>query len=167
MLSQCVGRWTTTIFGARSPSRGVADRDDDNPPPILARRPERAGGEHRAGHCLRPRPTVSTNRVVAEALFCAENGWRPKRWPTSAGRCATRRYESTHALWALDLADGAAASNAERSTRVRAIAAELTAAQPASLAPARSLDIDLYAERLSSWPWSAGLSAGSTRGRAR
>jgi hypothetical protein len=142
-------------------ARMVADRDDDNPQrrfwvPDLAAPPEHTS---RWTVPATPGARVNTNRVVAEALYCAENGWRPE---TMAYVCGPMRdgggYHSTHALWALDLARrrGCVTKPAFHAC-ARAIAAEVVAAQPARLAPARSLDVDLYAERLlvlarAGWP---------------
>src|SRR5690242_3009684 len=142
-------------------ARAVADRDEDNPQrrfwvPELAAPPE-----HTSRWTLPSTPgaRVNTNRVVAEALFCAENGWRPE---TAAYACGPMRdgggYESTHALWALDLARrrGCLARPAFHAC-ARDIAAELAAAQPERLAPAHSLDVDVWAERVmvlarAGWP---------------
>jgi hypothetical protein len=93
---------------------------------------------------------VNTNRVVNEALHCARNGWRPA---TTTYVCGPMRdgggYQSTHALWALDLAlRNGCVDAAVAQPCLRALQAELAAAQPATFSPAHTLDIDLYAERV-------------------
>lgn len=142
-------------------ARSVADRDDDNPQRRFWIAELAAPPEHTSRWTLPDAPgaRVNTNRVVAEALFCAENGWRPETMAYACGRMRDGGgYHSTHALWALDLARrrGCVAKPAFHAC-ARAIAAEVLAAQPARLAPANSLDVDLYAERLlvltlAGWP---------------
>jgi hypothetical protein len=132
-------------------SRAVADRDDDNPQRRFWMPEFRSPPEHTSRWAV---PTeagarVNTNRVVAEALHCAENGWRPE---TQAYACGPMRdgggYQTTHALWALDLARrSGCVSEADFRPCARALQDELAAA-PVALAPARTLDVDLYAERL-------------------
>jgi hypothetical protein len=155
-------------------ARDVADRDDDNPQRRFWIDDFTAPADHTSRWTLPPASggRVNTNRVVSEALFCAEHGWRPE---TMAYVCGPMRdgggYESTHALWALDIARrrGCVAGAAFHAC-ARPIAAELAAAQPERLAPARSLDVDLWAERLlvlarAGWPrrrldpWVAALLA--------
>lgn len=89
---------------------------------------------------------INPNRVVTEALYCAEAGWRPE---TEAYACGAMRdgggYHTTHALWALSVARANGCSEAPCAND---LVAELVAAQPDPLTAARSLDVDLYAERL-------------------
>jgi hypothetical protein len=153
-------------------ARAVADHDDDNP----QRRfwiPEFTSPPEHTSRWVVPRPgepRVNTNRVLIEALHCGENGWRPE---TMAYLCGPMRdaggYQSTHALWALDLARrrGCVASP-DFHRCARPIALELEATERAPLAPKNSLDLDLFAERLlvlalAGWPldrldpWAAAL----------
>jgi hypothetical protein len=133
-------------------ARPVADHDGDNP----QRRFWIAGFESPRQHTAAWRvpaageARANTNRPVAEALHCARNGWRPE---TTAYVCGPMRdgggYHTAHGLWALALAreNGCVTDAASRSC-VGALAEELIAAQPATLAPATTLDMDLYAERV-------------------
>src|SRR5262249_14793580 len=96
-----------SLHAAFERARSVADRDQDNPqrrfwPPdvtVTAEHPSRWPVPTDAGQ------RVNTNRVVAEALFCKENGWRAD---TMRYVCGPMRddggYQTTHALWALFLA---------------------------------------------------------------
>jgi len=134
---------------AYAQAREVADRDHDHPHrrvwlPDFSSPPEHtsrwqapAVGEAR----------INTNRVISEALHCAENGWREQ---TEAYICGPMRdaagFHSTHALWALDIArragclrDGACIAELQQ---------ELEAVQPADFRPETTLDVDLYAERV-------------------
>src|SRR5262249_39077581 len=132
-------------------ARPVGDHDDDNPlrrfwvPDFVSPRAHTA--EWRVPAAGEPR--ANTNRVVAEALHCARNGWRPE---TTAYVCGPMRdaggYQTAHALWALVLArqNGCLADEGTRSC-IRALADELADAQPATLDPRTTWDVDLYAER--------------------
>ena len=133
-------------------ARPVADHDDDNP----QRRFWIAGFESPRPHTAAWRipgsgePRANTNRPVAEALHCARNGWRPE---TMAYVCGPMRdgggYYTAHALWALALArENGCVTDAASRPCVRALSEELIAAQPATLAPTTTLDVDLYAERV-------------------
>jgi hypothetical protein len=133
-------------------ARTVADRDSDNPHRRFWTPGFTSPPEHTTRWAV---PTeagqrVNTNRVVIEALFCKENGWRPE---TMRYLCGPMRddggYGTTHALWALDLAHGAGcATGTDYETCARDLQAELARAQPAPFQPHTTLDIDLYAERL-------------------
>lgn len=129
-------------------ARSVADRDDDNP----RRRfwvPEMRIDAARTSRWQVPTDgsRVNTNRVVEEALYCAENGWRPE---TTRYVCGPMRddggYQSAHGLWVLSIArrNGCV----EEEACLASLQAELAAAQPDRLAPRATLDIDLFAERL-------------------
>jgi len=142
-------------------ARVVADHDDDNPQRRFWMPDFTSPPEHTARWTLPSdgKARVNTNRVLIEALHCKENGWRPE---TMAYVCGPMRdgggYESTHALWALDLARRrGCVTKAEFHRCARPIAVELDAAERVPLAPARSLDLDLFAERLlmlamAGWP---------------
>lgn len=137
---------------ANDRARAVADRDHDHPHrrlwlPELVSPPEAtslwrvpASGE----------PRININYVVSEALHCDRNGWRPE---VQAYLCGSMRdaggYQTTHALWALVLArdHGCARTEAAEACQ-RALVDELVAAQPTELRPSRTLDLDLYGERL-------------------
>lgn len=90
---------------------------------------------------------ANPNRVVTEALFCSDHGWRPA---TDAYTCGPMRdqggYQSTHALWALSIARDQGCLKGP--SCIPALVDELSAAQPEAPTPERSLDLDLYAERL-------------------
>jgi hypothetical protein len=129
----------------------VSDHDDDNPlrrfwvPDFVS--PPAHTAEWRVPAAGEPR--ANTNRVVAEALHCARNGWRAE---TAAYVCGPMRdaggYQTAHALWALALArdNGCLADEAARSC-MQALADELAGAQPTTLAARTTHDVDLYAER--------------------
>lgn len=95
-------------------------------------------------------PRVNPNLVVSEALHCTENGFRPE---TTAYVCGAMRdaggYHTTHGLWALALArDRGCVDAGAVAACVAALQAETAAAQPEALRPGRTLDVDLYGERL-------------------
>ena len=89
---------------------------------------------------------INPNRVLTEALFCQDHGWRAQTTEYVCGAMRDDgRYHTTHGLWALVLAN-------RRGCVDRACAdslvEELESHQPDDLAPATTLDVDLYAERL-------------------
>lgn len=90
---------------------------------------------------------INTNRVLSEALHCAENGWRAA---TEAYICGPMRdhagYHTTHGIWALDIAIRAGCATG--ATCMPSLRAELATAQPDPFEPKATLDIDLYAERV-------------------
>lgn len=89
---------------------------------------------------------VNVNRVLTEALHCQERGWRAQ---TTAYVCGPMRdnggYHTTHGLWALALAQERGCIPA---TCLSEILDEVESAQPSTLQPTATLDIDLYSERL-------------------
>jgi hypothetical protein len=133
-------------------ARSVADRDDDNPQRRFWTPNFTAPPEHTSRWIVPTAPgtRVNTNRVVAEALFCKENGWRPE---TMRYLCGPMRdeggYGTTHALWALDLAhrNGCVTADAYEGCAAD-LQRELAGTQPSPFEPRTTLDIDLYAERL-------------------
>ena len=133
-------------------ARTVADRDNDHPHRRFwipgFRSPARDTSQWEVPTDSSRR--VNSNRVVSEALHCAENGWRPQ---TMHYVCGPMRddggYQTTHALWALDIAHrNGCVSGADFAACVRELQSELRTHQPASLEAHATLDIDLYAERL-------------------
>lgn len=90
---------------------------------------------------------VNPNFVVSEALHCGSNGWRNE---TERYVCGPMRddggYQSTHALWALDIATRNRCTRAEEC--VASLRREMRDRQPNPFFPAKTLDIDLFAERL-------------------
>lgn len=90
---------------------------------------------------------VNPNFVVSEALHCAANGWRDE---TERYVCGPMRddggYQSTHALWALDIAIRNGCTRAEDC--VATLRHEMRERQPDPFAPEKTLDIDLFSERL-------------------
>lgn len=115
--------------------------EDFRLPPELSR-----GWDVPEGFALR----VNPDRVVTEALHCAENGWRAA---TTAYVCGPMRdgggYYTAHGLWALVLARERGCLDASLAAAcIAELRAELAAAQPIVLVPWSSLDIDLFAERL-------------------
>lgn len=133
-------------------ARARSDRDVDHPHRRFYDPAFRSPREHTATWAIPAAgaPRVNPNQIVSEALHCAENGWRPE---ATAYACGAMRdeggYYTAHALWALLLArDGGCVEDAAIATCLRSIEEELAKAQPERFAPARSLDVDLYAERL-------------------
>jgi hypothetical protein len=133
-------------------ARAMADRDNDHPhrrfwvpnlpaPVEFTSRWQVPGpGEER----------VNSNRVVSEALFCADYGFRPE---TLRYVCGPMRddggYQTTHALWALGIAhQNGCVPDADFEPCARAMQRELLEQQPTTFTPHATLDIDLYAERL-------------------
>ena len=95
-------------------------------------------------------PRVNTNRVLHEALYCRDYGWRTQ---TMRYVCGPMRddggYQTTHALWSLTIAyRNGCIAKADFEPCARALQQELADKQPAVLEPHVTLDIDLYAERL-------------------
>ncbi len=133
-------------------ARTVADRDDDHPHRILWVPKQTMPAKVTSGWALPsdPQKRAKPNDVVSEALHCAANGFRAQ---TLAYACGPMRddggYYTTHALWAVALAlERNCVTQAETAECVASMHDELLAAQPAELHPSRSLDTDLYAERL-------------------
>lgn len=133
-------------------ARTVADRDNDHPhrrfwiPGFHAPARDTSQWEVPSDGSQR----VNTNRVVSEALHCAENGWRAQ---TMRYVCGPMRdsggYQTTHALWALHIAhQNGCIAEADFDACARALQSELRTYQPTTLEPHATLDIDLYAERL-------------------
>jgi hypothetical protein len=133
-------------------ARPLADHDDDNPQrrfwvPDFTAPPEHTS---RWKVPVNPGERVNTNRVLGEALFCKENGWRAD---TMRYLCGPMRddggYQTTHALWALSIAHAyGCVGGAAYEACARSLQQELVAKQPATFEPQATLDIDLYAERL-------------------
>lgn len=141
-----------TLRTAFAAARQRADGDHDHP----QRRFWIADFASEAKHTSRwavpgePGQRVNVNKVLHEALYCKEYGWRPA---TMAYVCGPMRdaggYETTHGLWALAIAvENGCLKDADYIPCARALHAELAAAQPAELRPQVTLDVDLYAERL-------------------
>lgn len=129
-------------------ARAVADGDDDHPHrrfwvADLPAEQTAAWAVPTAGE-----PRANTNRVISEALHCRENGWRAA---TTAYVCGPMRdsggYQTVHGLWALQIASDNGCIEAAGACRTE-LQAELAGAQPATLEPRTTLDVDLYAERL-------------------
>jgi hypothetical protein len=89
---------------------------------------------------------ANVNRVLTEALFCNDHGWREQ---TTTYVCGPMRddggYHTTHGLWALTIAHQRGC--VDQSCR-DSLVAELLSHQPSSDALIATLDLDLYAERL-------------------
>jgi hypothetical protein len=95
-------------------------------------------------------PRINPDRVLTEALYCDENGWRRE---TADYVCGALRdaggYYSAHALWAVVLArERGCFLGPDAQACTEALRRELLAAQPLFLVPWSTLDIDLFAERL-------------------
>jgi hypothetical protein len=95
-------------------------------------------------------PRVNPNLVVGEALHCVENGWRRDTTTYVCGPMRDRGgYHTTHGLWALLIVRERGCIEAEAiAACVADLQAELVSTQPEKLRPERSLDVDLYGERL-------------------
>jgi hypothetical protein len=131
-------------------AREWADRDPDNPLrrawDATARLPASATAEWAAPA---PGSRVNVNRVLIEALYCAENGLRSSTLDYIAGPMRDRGgYQTAHGLWALVLArDRGCLDAAAFGAAAAPLIAELRAAQPAKPGPA-TLDVDLFGERI-------------------
>lgn len=134
--------WTAAV--------AVADADHDHPHRRFWRADLHSPPAH-TSEWLAPASgeRVNSNLVLSEALHCSENGWRSQ---TTAYVCGPMRdaggYQSTHALWALALAQQSGCLEDAALACVRDVQKEVAQAQPAKLEPRKTLDIDLYAERL-------------------
>lgn len=133
-------------------ARTVADRDHDHPHRVLWVPDLEVPAKVTTGWTVPAAGgrRAKTNDPLSEAMHCKRNGFRPE---TLAYVCGPLRdgggYYTTHALWAVVLArDAGCVGEAETAECVASMQSELLDAQPAALAPERTLDIDLYAERL-------------------
>jgi hypothetical protein len=133
-------------------AREIADRDEDNPMRRFWIPELRSPVEHTSTWAVPAagEKRVNTNRVIIEALHCAENGLREE---TVAYLCGPMRdgggYQSTHALWALELARSAGCDAALRAAACRAsLQEEILAAARQPVAAQRTRDLDLFAERV-------------------
>jgi len=93
---------------------------------------------------------VDPDRVIAEALYCADNGWRPETSRYIAGPMRDGGGDQTaHALWALSLAETNGCLREGEYLRVAPdLQQELRDHQPSEFDPETTLDIELYAERI-------------------
>jgi len=112
---------------------------------------------------------VNPDRVVTEALHCADNGWR---LGTTAYVCGPMRddggYYTAHGLWALTLARAAGCvAPAEVDSCISDLRLELARAQPVLFVPWGTLDIDLFAERAVMLLVSGGLPPSARDGPAQ
>ncbi len=133
-------------------ARTYAERDRDHPHQRFWR-PEFAAPAKDTSQWTVPGPggkRVNPNEVISEALYCRENGWRPETLRYVCGAMRDRGgYQTAHALWALVIVRGNGCLSAEQLARcMTALEKELARAQPATLKPLKTLDIDIYAERL-------------------
>lgn len=137
---------------ASAAAERVADRDHDHPHRRFYRPDFHSPPEH-TSRWIPPAagaPRASPNAVLSEALHCSENGFRPE---TIAYVCGPMRddggYHSTHALLGLVLArERGCVDLGATSKCLASLQAELARAQPSTLQPKRSLDVDLYGERI-------------------
>lgn len=133
-------------------AREIADRDTDNPlrrfwdastdPPL-----------EETSFWIVPTSSeqrVNTNRVVGEALYCAERGWRPETSRYVAGPMRdSGGYQTAHALWALYLAArNGCLADGEYLRLAPDLQRELRDHEPVEFQPSETLDVDLFAERL-------------------
>ncbi|MFQ5515472.1 MAG: hypothetical protein ACE5FG_13710 [Myxococcota bacterium] len=93
---------------------------------------------------------VNPNRVTSEALHCDRSGMREESLAYLSGPMRDAGgYQSVHALWALVLAhERGCVEGRTYETSLRSLQRELVEHQPATFTPTRTLDIDLYAERV-------------------
>ena len=89
------------------------------------------------------------NRVIAEAVHCAEHGLRAETLAYVTGPMRDGGgYQTTHAVWALVLARDQGCLDAARfAALTRPLLDELRATQPAAPEPG-VVAVDLFAERL-------------------
>ena len=147
-------RRTTDSEGLRiafERARRVADRDADNPMRRAFDETYRAPAEHTSRWAIPGpgQPRVNVNRVVEEALFCAENGLRPETLAYATGPMRDGGgYFTAHAIWALVLARDRGCLRRARFDRLaRPLLDELLGAQPPRPEEG-ALAADLFAERL-------------------
>jgi hypothetical protein len=139
------------IRRADATARAVADRDADNPMRRMIDPAYRAPATSTAAWEV-PAPggeRVNVNRVVVEALHCADNGLREQTIAYATGPMRDDGgFHTTHAVWALAIArDAGCLDGARFEALVRPLLDELRAAQPA--APGAAVrDVDLFAERV-------------------
>jgi len=133
-------------------AREIADRDDDNPlrrfwdasfalpADVTSSWDVPSGSDER----------VAPHEVIAEALYCADNGWRPETSRYVAGPMRDGGGEQTaQALWALYLAETNGCLEEGEYLRVApALQRELRDHQPPEFDPETTADIELYAERI-------------------
>lgn len=138
------------IARAYAAARAVADRDLDSPLRRAVDDHARVEADAAIGWAA---PTdgrrVNVNRVVAEALHCADHGLRDQTLAYIGGPMRDGGgYHTAHGLWALAVARDRGCLDAARFAAVAApLVLELRAAQPAA-PDAAVLATDLYAERL-------------------
>jgi len=139
------------LRGAWKKAKVVADRDDDHPMHRFWDPQHRALEEQVQG--WRPpspgRPRANVNRVVTEALYCDVYSLRDETLSYLSGPMRDDGgYHTTHALWALVIAhDNGCIDDAVYEDLAQTMQQELVRAQPATLTPKVTLDVDLYAER--------------------
>jgi hypothetical protein len=133
-------------------ARKVADRDHDNPLRRIWDESAAASQDVTTGWtapaCEGGR--VDADRVVIEALYCSENGWRAatSRYIAGPMRDGGGRH-TARALWAIYLAQSNGCLPEGEYLRVAAaLQQELRDHQAIDLHPTSTRDVDLYAERL-------------------
>ncbi|MBD3869395.1 MAG: hypothetical protein IFK94_14840 [Acidobacteria bacterium] len=130
----------------------VAERDSDNP----MRRfwlPDASSPREATSGWIAPGPAderVNTNRVIAEALHCRENGWRPETTAYIIGPMRDEGgYHTVHGLWALTIArSNGCIPEADFRHPAELLLKEIRQAQAGAAEPHATLEIDLFAERL-------------------
>ena len=128
-----------------------SDRDEDNPLRRLWHPEMVAPQEAVHGWEVPPPPRrINVNRVVAECLHCDQYELRGTTLHYLRGQMRDQGgYHTTHALWALLLAEERAClPHGVFSVVARELVTELVDAQPQRLAPRKTIDLDLFAERL-------------------
>jgi hypothetical protein len=139
------------VRAAEARARSVADRDLDNPLRRAFDDADRVEARAATGWAVpgAGEARVNVNRVVGEALHCAEHGLRPTTLAYLAGPMRDGGgYHSTHAAWALAIARQRGCVDAATFSPLAAgLIEELRGAEPARPGPG-ALEVDLFAERL-------------------
>lgn len=133
-------------------ARKIADRDHDHPMHGLWNEAFTPSLQTTSGWSvpLAGEPRANVNKVVIEALHCAENGWRQETMDYVVGPMRDGGgYHTAHALWALVIAHrNGCISDRDFQDIAAVLRQELRGAQPQPFEPTSTLAVDLYAERM-------------------
>lgn len=136
------------VSRARDRAITRASADDDNPMLRIWNDEFRVPREQVHNWRHEPGPRINSNRVIAEALHCSEHGWRDQTEQYATGAMRDEGgYGTTHAVWALTIAQANRCRDAQGWGPLRPLAEEMKLAQDAIGRPQTVAQIDLFAER--------------------